>query len=59
MCIRDSGGVLVEVDNKADLVEELKTTYSTLAEHAERLSEHEAKLVAAYEELKKSLEGEA
>jgi chaperonin cofactor prefoldin len=56
---RQLGGVLVEVDNKAELVEELKTTYSTLAEHAERLSEHEAKLVAAYEELKKSLEGEA
>jgi hypothetical protein len=34
-------------------------THSTLSEHAERLSEHEAKLVVAYEELKKSLEGEA
>jgi chaperonin cofactor prefoldin len=56
---RQLGGVLVEVDNKEGLIEELQMTHSTLSEHAERLSEHEAKLVVAYEELKKSLEGEA
>ena len=55
---RQLGGVLVEVENKAELIGELKATHTTLSEHAERLSEHEAKLVAAYDELKKSLEGD-
>lgn len=56
---RQLGGVLVEVDNKEELIDELKSTHSALSEHADRLSEHEAKLVSAYDELKKSLEGEA
>ena len=49
---------MVEVENKTELIGELRATHSTLSEHADRLSEHEAKLVAAYDELKKSLEGE-
>ena len=56
---RQLGGVLVEVDDRNELIAELKATHSTLSEHAERLAEHEAKLVTAYEELKNSLEGEA
>ena len=55
---RQLGGVLVEVDDRNELIQELKSTHATLSEHAERLAEHEAKLVTAYEELKKSLEGE-
>lgn len=55
---RQLGGVLVEVDDRNELIQELKATHATLSEHAERLAEHEAKLVTAYEELKKSLEGE-
>jgi chaperonin cofactor prefoldin len=54
---RHLGGVLIEVADRAALLEDLRTSHAQLQQHLERLSEHEARLVEAYEELRKDIEG--
>ena len=56
---RPLGGVLIEVADRAALLEDLRTSHAQLQQHLERLSEHEARLVEAYEELRKDIEGSA
>ncbi|MDA0877958.1 MAG: prefoldin subunit [archaeon] len=56
---RHLGGVLIEVADRAALLEDLRTSHAQLQQHLERLSEHEARLVEAYEELRKDIEGSA
>jgi len=56
---RHPGGVLIEVADRAALLEDLRTSHAQLQQHLERLSEHEARLVEAYEELRKDIEGSA
>lgn len=54
---RHLGGVLIEVADRAALLEDLRASHAHLQEHLGRLSEHEARLVEAYDELRKDIEG--
>ena len=56
---RHLGGVLIEVGDRATLIEDLKASHARLQEHLQRLTEHEARLIEAYETMRKDLEGSA
>ncbi len=56
---RHLGGVLIEVADRAALLDDLRSSHAQLQQHLERLSEHEARLVEAYDELRRDIEGSA
>lgn len=56
---RHLGGVLIEVGDRSTLIEDLKASHARLQEHLQRLTEHEARLIEAYETMRKDLEGSA
>ncbi|DAC37313.1 MAG: hypothetical protein CMA08_00675 [Euryarchaeota archaeon] len=56
---RHLGGVLIEVGDREGLMNDLKTSHARLQEHLTRLTEHEARLIEAYETMRKDLEGSA
>ena len=56
---RHLGGVLIEVGDRATLIEDLKASHARLQEHLQRLTAHAARLNEAYETMRKDLEGSA
>ncbi|MEK9650932.1 MAG: prefoldin subunit [Poseidonia sp.] len=54
---RQLGGVLIEVADRAALINELNETLTSLRTHMERFAEREKQLIETYDELKQSLQG--
>lgn len=54
---RQLGGVLIEVADRAALINELNETLTSLRTHMERFTEREKQLIETYDELKQSLQG--
>jgi len=54
---RQLGGVLVEVADRGQLLQELTESLSALRTHLERFTEREKQLIATYDELKQSIQG--
>lgn len=54
---RQMGTILVEVEDRIQLLEDLENTLSKMKEVVESVTEREKELIATYEQLKKSLEG--
>ena len=54
---RQMGTILVEVDDREQLLSDLETTLEQMNKAVSSMAEREAELVATYEKLKQSLEG--
>ena len=54
---RQMGTILVEVDDRNQLVEDLESTLVQMKAAVTTMGEREAELVSTYEKLKQSLEG--
>lgn len=54
---RQMGTILVEVEDRNQLLSDLETTLEQMKAAVSTMSEREAELVATYEKLKQSLEG--
>lgn len=54
---RQMGTILVEVEDRIQLLEDLENTLSKMKEVVESVTEREKELITTYEQLKKSLEG--
>ena len=54
---RQMGSILVEVDDRDKLLEDLENTLAQMKEAVDAVTEREKELISTYEELKKSLEG--
>jgi len=54
---RQMGTVLVEVDDRNQLLEDLEATLVQMTAAVAKMAEREAELVSTYEKLKQSLEG--
>tara|TARA_B100001173_G_C15541110_1_gene359689 strand:- start:139 stop:447 length:309 start_codon:yes stop_codon:yes gene_type:complete len=54
---RQMGTILVEVEDRIKLLEDLENTLSKMKEVVESVTEREKELITTYEQLKNSLEG--
>jgi len=54
---RQMGTILVEVEDRKQLLEDLENTLSKMKEVVESVTEREKELITTYEQLKSSLEG--
>ena len=54
---RQMGSILVEVDDREKLLEDLQQTLAQMKEAVESVTEREKELISTYEQLKQSLEG--
>jgi chaperonin cofactor prefoldin len=54
---RQMGSILVEVEDREKLLEDLEHTLVQMKEAVEAVAEREKELISTYEQLKKSLEG--
>ncbi len=54
---RQMGSILVEVEDRNQLIEDLKSTLETMNSAVKTVTEKEKELVSTYEQLRKSLEG--
>ena len=54
---RQMGSILVEVEDRDQLIYDLETTLEQMKAAVETMGKREAELVATYEKLKQSLEG--
>ena len=54
---RQMGSILVEVEDRDQLISDLETTLEQMKAAVETMGKREAELVATYEKLKQSLEG--
>ncbi|RJV01533.1 MAG: hypothetical protein DWC06_01115 [Candidatus Poseidoniales archaeon] len=54
---RQMGTILVEVDDREQLLSDLETTLEQMNKAVSSMAEREAELIATYEKLKQSLEG--
>jgi len=54
---RQMGSILVEVEDRDKLLEDLEHTLVQMKEAVEAVAEREKELISTYEQLKKSLEG--
>ena len=54
---RQMGTILVEVEDRNQLLSDLETTLEQMKAAVSTMGEREAELVATYEKLKQSLEG--
>ena len=54
---RQMGTILVEVEDRIKLLEDLENTLSKIKEVVESVTEREKELITTYEQLKSSLEG--
>ncbi|MAY12471.1 MAG: hypothetical protein CMB21_01520 [Euryarchaeota archaeon] len=54
---RQMGTILVEVEDRIQLLEDLENTLSKMKEVVESVTEREKELITTYEQLKNSLEG--
>ena len=54
---RQMGTILVEVEDRIKLLEDLENTLSKMKEVVESVNEREKELITTYEQLKNSLEG--
>lgn len=54
---RQMGSILVEVEDREKLLEDLEQTLAQIKEAAESVAEREKELISTYEQLKQSLEG--
>ena len=54
---RQMGTILVEVEDRIKLLEDLENTLSKMKEVVESVTEREKELITTYEQLKSSLEG--
>ena len=54
---RQMGTILIEVDDRKQLLEDLESTLVQMRSAVTTMAEREAELIATYEKLKQSLEG--
>ena len=54
---RQMGSILVEVEDREKLLEDLEQTLAQMKDAVEAVTEREKELISTYEQLKKSLEG--
>tara|TARA_B100001115_G_scaffold38511_1_gene28415 strand:+ start:6342 stop:6665 length:324 start_codon:yes stop_codon:yes gene_type:complete len=54
---RQMGSILIEVEDREQLMQDLKLTLNQMASAVESMSQREKELVETYDKLKKSLEG--
>jgi chaperonin cofactor prefoldin len=54
---RQMGNILVEVEDREKLLEDLEQTLTQMKEAVEAVTEREKELISTYEQLKQSLEG--
>lgn len=54
---RQMGTILVEVEDRSKLLEDLENTLTKMKEVVESVTEREKELITTYEQLKSSLEG--
>lgn len=54
---RQMGSILIEVENRDQLMQDLKLTLDQMASAVESMSQREKELVETYDKLKQSLEG--
>ena len=54
---RQMGSILVEVEDREKLLEDIEQTLTQMKEAVETVTEREKELISTYEQLKQSLEG--